>query len=125
MNWHKVDQKYDLSKETYENRDLRWICNQIIHIFVFIPVFRVSGAFDGTFVSSDKNKNKCVYYFSRKVILELFDLVGNYYSSASHRVIGRDGQWIIENYTPSDQEMELMLKGLTGEFVAQSGKANL
>lgn len=125
MNWHKIDQKYDLSKETYENRDLRWICNQIIHSFVFILVFRDSGAFDGTFVSSDRNKNKCVYFFSRKLILTLLDLVGNDYPAASRRIRGEDGQWITENYAPPDRELEPLLKTLVEEFEAKSNKARL
>lgn len=103
MNWHNFDKKYDLSKETYETRDLEWICNQVIHSFVFILNFRESGLFDGIFVSSDRNKNKCIYCFTRKLIFELFDLIGNDYPPASRRVRGKDGQWITENYTPLTQ----------------------
>ena len=125
MNWHKINRKYDLSKETHETRDLEWICNQIIHSFVFIPIFRESGLFDGAYVSSDRNKNRCVYYFTRKLMFDLFELIGNDYPSASQRVRGEDGQWITENYDLPNQEVEPMLKTLVEEFEAQSSKAHL
>ncbi len=115
MNWYKIDEKYDLSKETYESKNLRWICNQIIHSFVFVLEFRKSGLFDGVFVSSDRDKNKRVHYLTRKLIFEIFDMVGNDYPYSSFYYRNKDGELVVENRNLSPEEYQEIIKSFPDE----------
>ena len=98
MNWHKIDEKYDLSMVKREMRDLKWLANQIIHSFVFIPLYRESGLFDGVYVASDRERNKRVYFFSRKLILDTLDLIGNDYPVHSRSTRDENGDWVTEQW---------------------------
>ena len=70
MNWHKIYEKYDLEQEYQEMRSLRWICNQVIHSFVFVLVFEDDGKLFGFYFSSDKERNRKLYQIRRKQILD-------------------------------------------------------
>jgi hypothetical protein len=81
LNWHKIDKLYNLNKKNKECRDIGFICNLIIHSYVFI----ISGddTFSGVYVSSDSMKNKKLYFISIENILSIFRLVGRDYPSSS------------------------------------------
>ena len=79
LNWHQLDKCYDMSTEHTEIRDIRYLCNQFIHSYVFI----VAGEFriDGIYVASDRVRNKKVYFVSLSHILHAFRLIGRDYRS--------------------------------------------
>ncbi len=81
LNWHKIDRLYNLSQRNTENRDIGFICNLFIHSYVFI----LSGEdkLDGIYVTSDKFKNKKLYFVSLDNILSIYRLVGHDYPSSS------------------------------------------
>jgi len=72
MNWHKLDKLYDLSKREERNISLRDFSNQLIHSFVFVPSILKNGRLRGFYVASDKEKNRCVYYFDIDSVISLF-----------------------------------------------------
>jgi len=63
MNWHRIDELYDLSKHIEARVSLRGFCNQIIHSFVFSLSMAPSGGLAGFFVASDREKGRRVFYF--------------------------------------------------------------
>jgi len=77
LNWHHLDEVYDLERERRETRDIRFICNLFVHSFVFV----VSGddRFEGVYVASDKLRNKKVYFIPLSHIQAIFRLVGRDY----------------------------------------------
>ena len=79
LNWHQLDKCYDLSTEHTEIRDIRYLCDQFIHSYVFI----VAGEFriDGIYVASDRVRNKKVYFVPLPHILHAFRLIGRDYPS--------------------------------------------
>ena len=87
LNWHKIEEKYDLEKKEEAVRDLQWICNQIIHSFVFTPNFDEKGKLSGFYVSTDRERNKFLYHLDRTSLFQILKRVGTDYpsSSESHR----------------------------------------
>jgi len=98
MNWHKINVKYDLEQENLETRSLRWICNQVIHSFVFALGFEDDGKLYGFFISSDKKRNKALYQIRRKQILDILKLIGNDYPEHIDGYRNRDGDWISKQW---------------------------
>ena len=80
LNWHKIDQLFDLDNSHSEERKIRFICDRFIHSYVFMTCEK-EGRLDGVFVASDKDKQKKLYYVSLDVVLKIFRLVGNDYPS--------------------------------------------
>ena len=54
MNWHKIDQLYDLGQPKTVDLRLRFIADQIIHSFVFVPIFSEQGCPIGIAFSSER-----------------------------------------------------------------------
>lgn len=63
MNWHKLDELYDLSAGREASIGLRDFCNQIVHSFVFVLSIAASGGLQGFFVASDREKSQGLLYF--------------------------------------------------------------
>lgn len=98
MNWHKIDEKYDLEQENQETRSLHWICNQVIHSFVFVIDFEDDGKLSGFFISSDKERNKKLYQIRRKQILDILKLIGNDYPAHLDGERNKEGDWITKQW---------------------------
>jgi len=64
MNWHRIDELYDLSTHTEVALSLRELCNQVVHSFVFSLAFAAPGGLEGFFVASDREKERRLLYFS-------------------------------------------------------------
>ncbi|MGF1733663.1 hypothetical protein [Photobacterium kasasachensis] len=79
MNWHKVDELYDLSGKQRETKSLRVLCNFIVHSYIFMPELSDDGRLVSFYVTSDKDRNKKLYSVSIEQVVEIFQLVGNDY----------------------------------------------
>ncbi len=93
LNWHRLDENYDLSVHQSEIRDIRFLCNQFIHSYVFV-VSEAAGRLDGFFVSSDRDRNSKCYFVEIEHILHIFRTVGRDYPSCTEFTRDKDGQWI-------------------------------
>ena len=62
MNWHKIDSLYNLEIDVDVTFLLREVCNQVIHSYVFIVSENVEGYFSGIFVTSDRQRNKELFF---------------------------------------------------------------
>jgi len=78
-NSHRLDKLYDFRVTNQETRSIRFICNQIIHSFVFAPVENDRGNLEGIVFSSDKDRNNKLYFMDTKQLVEVFRLIGNDY----------------------------------------------
>lgn len=95
LNWQYIEDAYDLDKTAMVAKNTIFICNQVIHSYVF-HVFENEGMFGGIFVSSDRQRNKCLYRIEKNQIVALLRDVGkNYPSSVSFR------------YDPSKEEYDV------------------
>jgi hypothetical protein len=78
-NSHHLDELYNFRVTNQETRSIRFICNQIIHSFVFAPVENDRGNLEGIVFSSDKDRNNKLYFMDTKQLVEIFRLIGNDY----------------------------------------------
>lgn len=78
LNWHHVEELYDLSKKNIEIRNIRYICDKFIHSYLFLPVENNS-KLDGFYVTTDHIKNKKCYFISTENVVKIFRSVGRDY----------------------------------------------
>lgn len=79
-----VDELYDLDYPTKEVRDLGFMCNQVIHSYVFVNMTNEEGKLAGFFVSSDTMRRRRLYFFSLPVVVDAFRAVGRDYPKSGH-----------------------------------------
>lgn len=77
LNWHKIEDLYNLSSTNKETRDLEYVCNLFIHSYIF----SLAGEerLEGVYINSENTKNKKLYFISLNTILVIFRLVGRDY----------------------------------------------
>ena len=78
-NWHRIDDLYELGLPSSEDLTIRFVANQIIHSFVFTPIFSLAGPPEGIAFSSDREKEKRLYYLELVQIRDLFERAGSDY----------------------------------------------
>jgi len=82
MNWHKLDELYDFDRGRQESLKLEFLCNQLIHSYVFSPIFEDHGPLLGILLSSDRMRNKRLFEVSVDEIIRVLRAVGHDYPSA-------------------------------------------
>jgi hypothetical protein len=75
LNWHKLDELYDLDAGQRITRDVRFLCNQFIHSYIFLPVFGENGSLANIAVASERERSLTVYEVALFQIIDLFELV--------------------------------------------------
>ncbi|NQT51687.1 hypothetical protein HQ576_06545 [bacterium] len=81
LNWHRLDELYDFSCPRSQRRDVLFVCNQVIHSYVFMVAASESEAFSGILFSSDRERNKCLYELSATRLIRLLEKVASDYPS--------------------------------------------
>lgn len=90
----EIERHFFLDIEKSENRDIGFICNQLIHSFIFIFSISDSGHLDGFYLSSDRVKNSKLYYIPITTVIEIFRIVGNDYPRKQHLILHKTtNQW--------------------------------
>lgn len=82
MNWYKLELLYDFSSRKAQTRDLRFICNQIIHSYVFTVNILETGIFYSLFFCSDRERNNQLYELEIPELLNIFRTVGRDYPAS-------------------------------------------
>lgn len=81
VNYHRVSEHYDFEKVQELNFDLKFLANQIIHSYIFLPIFgsiEENGIFNlySICFCSDEHRNKWIYEISLNTLIELFEGIG-------------------------------------------------
>jgi hypothetical protein len=93
MNWYEIGKMYDLKNVNRETRNIRFVCNQFIHSYIFVPKEN-NHRLDGFFVASDKERNKKCYYIELENVLSIFRAVGkNYPANFSYSYNNKIGEY--------------------------------
>ncbi len=93
MNWHKIDEHYDLSTRTKQTRNWKYILNQLIHSFTLVYVFDDENKLDGIFINTDNTKKDALLYLPIKLILTIFLSISEgsiVKTNSSRDIIGKD-----------------------------------
>lgn len=100
FNWNsKCGDAYDFEKPAKLSMSLMFLCNQVVHSYVFKEVFDEDGALSGIFINSDREKNRMLYYVPLAEIVKLFTRVGNDYPSRHQATFDPTrGDFIVKNW---------------------------
>jgi hypothetical protein len=77
MNWHHLDKLYDLAHENTETRQLDFICNQLIHSYVFVLGFNEGGGLDHLLFCSDHERHKNLFRLSIEDLARAMETVAH------------------------------------------------
>ncbi|MBX3382002.1 MAG: hypothetical protein KF864_00695 [Phycisphaeraceae bacterium] len=75
LNWHKLDELYDFEKGQKQPRPLGFLCNQLIHSYVFVFGFNHREGLSFVLFCSDHVRNKNLFKISVRALANLFDAV--------------------------------------------------
>ena len=72
-NWNrKVFDAYDFEKALREKVTVKFLCNQLIHSYIYQEVFDEKGTIFGVLASSDWERSKKLYHVSIAELIKLF-----------------------------------------------------
>jgi len=89
LNWHRINELYDLKAYSNENLKISFVFNQFIHSYVFILSEDEFSYFEGVYFCSDRYRNNKLFYISSLELKRIFTLVGNNYPSSSKKQYNR------------------------------------
>jgi hypothetical protein len=82
-NWDKIYKFYDLEAKQLSQRDLRFICNQIIHSYVFLPDIDDNGVFQAIVFCSDRERNINLFEIEVNDLINALRVIGKDYPAES------------------------------------------
>jgi len=80
LNSHRVEELYDLSAKSSRSLNPLFLCNQVIHSYILIPV-QEKQQFSHILVCSDYERNRYLYFVPVSSILDLLRTVASDYAS--------------------------------------------
>ena len=83
---------YDMVTSNATEKPLEFVCNQIIHSYIFTPAFNVEGFLEDLFFASDRQKDFGMFRVKIDEIISIFEEVGNSYPSHIYARRGRSGR---------------------------------
>jgi len=84
LNWHRIDKNFDLKTTRTETRDIRFLCNQFVHSYVFVIKIGSKGRLSGVYISSDKARHAKLYFVGIRQMLLAFRIVATDDPTRSH-----------------------------------------
>jgi len=91
MNWHKLDELYDLSESTQKPMSLNDLCNSIVHSYVFVA--NVEQGLNSILFNTDREKNTCLLELDAKRLQSVFERIANDDVNSMEMIRGADGEW--------------------------------
>lgn len=83
LNSDAIDSLYHLTEGTDVLKPLSYVANQLIHSFVFEPVFEEPGKIHGIAFNSDRSKGKELYLLKLRPLIKAFAACADSYISKS------------------------------------------
>ncbi|OPA94973.1 hypothetical protein BFW87_13015 [Pseudomonas fluorescens] len=94
FNRDKLQKHYDLNQQKVQTLDIEFICNQVIHSYIFIFSLSAIGSIEGFYLSSDTMRKKKLFFIPITTISDILRTVGNDYPSDQHLTRNLEtGQW--------------------------------
>jgi len=81
LNSHNMHELYDLNDIRVETKNLRFLCNQFVHSYIFEVVIEDGVGLSCCYFTSDRDKNKKIFFITVEVLVHILNLVGNDYPS--------------------------------------------
>lgn len=68
---------FDLEHPQKCDRDIFFICHQVIHSYIFSTAVGFSSGFEGIYFASDRLRNKHLFFITAQTLVNVFRKVGN------------------------------------------------
>lgn len=100
LNWNtKFAEAFDFEKPKKVKLSITFLCNQVIHSYVFKEVFDEEGLLIGIFISSDRERSRKLYFVAMTELIRLFAMIGKDYPSHSeYQFDPSTGDYITKNW---------------------------
>ncbi len=92
LNKHKLESLYQIAAGVEVTKPLSYIANQLIHSFVFVPIFESPGKFYGFAFNSDFTKVRELYLLRLQPFVEALAACADSYISKATYFRVKDGQ---------------------------------
>ena len=83
LNWHRLDELYDLENPNNVSKNILFVCHQFVHSFLFTPCFDDANNLDAILFASDCQRHDALLRISIDQIIETFQTIGNDYPNSS------------------------------------------
>jgi len=94
LNHHRIDELYHMKGGSHISKPLSYVVNQLIHSYVFVPVFESPEKIYGFTFNSDRSKVKALYMVSLETLAEKFARIANLYvGRATYIRVKSSGEW--------------------------------
>ncbi|RED66123.1 hypothetical protein [Cohnella lupini] len=84
MNWHRIEELYDLQNPMKEDIGIQKLYNQVIHSYIFFISTDDNQIINGFFFNSDKTRNDKLYYLDLTDFDNLITMVGKDYPTEAN-----------------------------------------
>lgn len=82
LNWNtKLAKAFDFEKPKKVKLPVTFLCNQVIHSYVYKEVFDEGGLLTGIFISSDRERNRKLYFVALTELIKTFSAISKDYPS--------------------------------------------
>ena len=90
MNWHKLEELFYLDNPHPVNKEALFICNQIIHSYIFVPSFNTKNRLEGILFCSDRERNKQLYHLKVDALIRFMERVGKDYPTKLSMIFNQE-----------------------------------
>ncbi|GAS81161.1 hypothetical protein [Paenibacillus amylolyticus] len=77
LNWHRIQELYDLDLTSNESIKASYLYNQIIHSYIFLVSLNEEGIVEGFYFTSDRTRNQKLFYIALRQLDRYINIVGN------------------------------------------------
>ena len=77
LNSHTINALYNLDDVRNETKNLRFLCNQFVHSYIFEVLIEDGVGLSCFYFTSDRDKNKKIFVITVKEVINILTLVGN------------------------------------------------
>lgn len=111
LNWHHIENFYDLSKPAACSMGARHFCDLIIHSYIFVECVQADQEVEGFFITSDKKVTQALWLFSVDAIAELMERAAADYPSTVimdlNDKMGKSRVWVGNGEPPNEWKTRL------------------
>lgn len=111
LNWHHLDRFFDFDKSEQVQRTLKFLCDQVVHSFVFMVATADSGGLNGFFVASDRARSGGLFFLSAEEAEAAFVGAANDQVRNARWVRGAEGAMTVTLDGTPPPEVVQFLKG--------------
>ena len=93
FNWHHLKKHYDFDCSKKSTIKISYLLNQIIHSYIFCPMFDDKKNITNLLINSDVTKNKILYSISFKKVIDIIMFISNG-DMFSCKITRKDGKYL-------------------------------